>query len=194
MWEVSLYFSGFHTAFTSAIRWSHIKHSSCLLHAQPSMCSHDTHCGLPFSQISLLLLLLLPELFTAADCPRAKVKLSFGVIFFPKYLLELYVSITCTSFPHIFTFETTDDWLLQTGASSLFSILTQTTIYHWSSLQVQIKCPLFEIKLKKAMTMNFPTCMPLSFGVFRVQEVSLLSHLTNVDDPHAFPVFFTHLW
>lgn len=43
------------------------------------------------------------------------------------------------------------------------------------------------------MTMNFPTCMPLSFRVFRVQEVSLVSHLTNVDDPHAFPVFFTHL-
>lgn len=37
----------------------------------------------------------------------------------------------------------------------------------------------------------FPTSMPLSFRVFRVQEVSLLSHLTNVDDPSPFPVFFT---
>lgn len=42
------------------------------------------------------------------------------------------------------------------------------------------------------MTMNFPTDMPEFFRVFRVQEVNRLSHLTNVDGPRAFPVFFTH--
>lgn len=39
--------------------------------------------------------------------------------------------------------------------------------------------------------MNFPTDMPEFFRVFRVQEVNRLSHLTNVDGPGAFPVFFT---
>lgn len=34
-----------------------------------------------------------------------------------------------------------------------------------------------------AFTMNFPTNMPEFFRVFRVQEVNLLSHLTNVDGP-----------
>lgn len=34
-----------------------------------------------------------------------------------------------------------------------------------------------------AITMNFPTNMPEFFRVFRVQEVNLLSHLTNVDGP-----------
>lgn len=45
---------------------------------------------------------------------------------------------------------------------------------------------------EKAMTMNFPTSMPVSFRVFRVQEVSPLSHLANVYGLSAFPVFFTH--
>lgn len=35
-------------------------------------------------------------------------------------------------------------------------------------------------RAEKAVTMNFPTSMLVSFGVFRVQEVSLLSHLKNV--------------
>ncbi len=47
-------------------------------------------------------------------------------------------------------------------------------------------------KAEEAMTMNFPTCMPVSFRVFRVQEVSPLSHLAYVYGPGAFPVFFTH--
>lgn len=45
---------------------------------------------------------------------------------------------------------------------------------------------------EKAVTMNFPTSMFVSFRVFRVQEVSPLSHLTNVDGLSAFPVFFAH--
>lgn len=39
--------------------------------------------------------------------------------------------------------------------------------------------------------MNFPTDMPEFFRVLRVHEVNRLSHLTNVDGPRAFPVFFT---
>lgn len=40
--------------------------------------------------------------------------------------------------------------------------------------------------------MNIATSVLVSFGVFRVHEVSLLSHLTKVDVECVFPVFFTH--
>lgn len=59
-------------------------------------------------------------------------------------------------------------------------------------LRSQNKVSLVSNRAEKAMTMNFPTSMPVFFRVFRVQEANLLSHLINVDGPSAFPVFFTH--
>lgn len=75
--------------------------------------------------------------------------------------------------------------------SMIFSVYIDSCILWKVALQTNKTKPLIKTKYNEETTVGFPTCVFVFFRGFWVQEVNILSHLTNVDTLEHFLCFFT---
>lgn len=198
MWEVSLYVSGFHKACATALCCSHIKHPSVSLYIDSPctqdlhMHSPDTYCTLFFFFWYYIKLSVWGVYCYPDDCLRTKGNCLFRLFSHQKYRRPAWYKSYGRLFPKkqsaflkilrlVNQVKENRSWLHFTKCGHLSSLLPFWIglPLSWSSLQAQIKCPLFQIEQKKQWPWIFPlACLyPLEYSKFRKSAFFLISQM-----------------